>query len=124
MARGTAYAPIARTLAPLLIGLISLVGCGREDDCTPGHTPAAPEVWRSPVCIGAEPPQEAWSAEPSGEPPPADDGGLTDVEPELGSPAPRWALADFQPQSCGYEAVYGLGASRGMVTVVAVWSGS
>jgi hypothetical protein len=127
MPRGTAAARVSRVhelLAPLAVGLVCLAGCGRQDDSSPPHTPAEPEVWQRPVCIGAEPPQAAWSAEPGGESVPADGGGLADVAPALGSLAPRWALRDFQPQSCGYEGVYGLEAFRGVVTVVAVWSGS
>ena len=36
----------------------------------------------------------------------------------IGNPAPEWALTDFQPQSCGYKATYGMEAFQGHVTFV------
>lgn len=42
----------------------------------------------------------------------------------LGAEAPLWALEDFQPQSCGYEAVYGLDTLKSRPTVavlLAAW---
>lgn len=36
----------------------------------------------------------------------------------VGSSAPAWLLEDFQPQSCGYEATYGMEAFKGRVTVL------
>ena len=36
----------------------------------------------------------------------------------VGSPGPEWALFDFQPQSCGYRATYGLKQFVDHVTVV------
>ena len=44
----------------------------------------------------------------------------------VGTPMLDWKLKDFQPQSCGYEKVYGNRAFRGKVTVVvllAAWCG-
>jgi len=36
----------------------------------------------------------------------------------IDQPAPEWSLFDFQPQSCGYQATYGLKEFVGNVTVV------
>lgn len=36
----------------------------------------------------------------------------------VGAPMPLWALLDFQPRSCGYQATYGLDTYQGHVTVV------
>jgi hypothetical protein len=38
--------------------------------------------------------------------------------PEIGEPWPIWELYDFQPQSCGYTATYGLDVYKGHVTVM------
>jgi hypothetical protein len=40
----------------------------------------------------------------------------------IGAPLPSWALRDFQPQSCGYGAVYGQAVFVGQVTLVALFS--
>jgi hypothetical protein len=64
------------------------------------------------ACVGAEPPESAWSAEPSGTGSPASEG------PPIGEPPPRFALVDFQPQSCGFGGVYGLEPFRGEVTLL------
>lgn len=40
----------------------------------------------------------------------------------IDSPWPQWRLVDFQPQSCGYERIYGLEEFRGTVTFVALLS--
>jgi len=102
------------------------------------------------VCIGVDPPQSAYLASPgpvadaetarpdgdatadpappsAGEP----DASAGPDDPCGGSPAtcigeapPLWALYDFQPQSCGYEAVYGLDNFKGRPTVavlLAAW---
>ena len=80
------------------------------------------------VCVGVDPGAEAHDEAPGpirdlggegegegeAEPPP-------DPEPlQIGEAAPAWRLADFQPQSCGYEAVYGMEAFKGRATVVAL----
>lgn len=125
MARRETSGGLAWT-APLLgLCLMGAFGCGHDDPATgqAGRAPAQPEVGFPPVCIGVEPSPDAWSAEPGGAPAPSD-AGADDVQPELGTAAPAWRLRDFQPQSCGHEAVYGLEALRGLVTVMAVWSGS
>ncbi len=41
-----------------------------------------------------------------------------------GAPMPYWQLADFQPQSCGFEEVYSLDAFVGTRTVVALFAAS
>lgn len=40
----------------------------------------------------------------------------------VGEPPPAWALLDFQPQSCGFGATYGLQAFTGHLTVVALFA--
>lgn len=43
---------------------------------------------------------------------------------EAGCAAPEWLLDDFQPASCGYEAIYGLDSFRGtptLVVLLAAW---
>jgi hypothetical protein len=40
----------------------------------------------------------------------------------IGAPLPDWNLCDFQPQSCGYEALYSLLEFKGNVTVVALFA--
>lgn len=60
------------------------------------------------------------AAEPAGPEDPCDGSPGTCV----GEAAPQWALYDFQPQSCGYEAVYGLDTFKGRPTVavlLAAW---
>jgi len=99
------------------------------------------------VCIGVDPPESAYLASPgpvaevhSGRPDgdvsaeQADAGAAEQAGPEdpcggspatcIGEPPPQWALRDFQPQSCGYEAVYGLDNFKGRPTVavlLAAW---
>jgi hypothetical protein len=105
------------------------------------------------VCIGVEPPESAYLASPGpvadveSERPdgdaeadpvdpvdPVDPGAAEPPGPEdpcggspatcLGEQPPQWALHDFQPQSCGYEAVYGLDNFKGRPTVavlLAAW---
>ncbi len=67
--------------------------------------------------------------EPDPEPePPSEDDELTDpCVPDYEAPAdcigveaPAFAAYDFQPQSCGYGATYGLDVFRGTVTFVAL----
>ena len=50
------------------------------------------------------------------------EGGST-AATSLGAPIPSYRLEDVQPESCGYEAVYGLSTFSGRVTVVALLSG-
>ena len=99
------------------------------------------------VCIGVDPPESAYGASPGPvvevETARPDGDAATDAvaqtpedppgpeDPCGGSPAtcvgaepPQWDLADFQPQSCGYEAVYGLDTFKGRPTVavlLAAW---
>lgn len=103
------------------------------------------------VCIGVDPPQSAYlaspgpvaadaeSARPDGDTveEPAEPTDRAAAEPEgpedpcggsvatcIGEQPPQWALYDFQPQSCGYEAVYGLDNFKGRPTVavlLAAW---
>ena len=68
-------------------------------------------------CIGPTPPAAAWKTKPA----PEGVAGLT--APVLGSQAPDFALPDFQPQSCGFGATYGLAPYRGKVTFVALLAG-
>ena len=94
-----------------------LAGC--EHEVMPLVAPDASTS--SGVCIGVKPPTSAWTADPSnggGAGPDAADAG-----PPTGEPAPKWALTDFQPQSCGFEATYGLDVFRGKVTLIAVLEG-
>ena len=112
-----------RTRAELAVATMLLVGCG--DLSEPGWRIAAdPRTPAPAICVGGEVPEQAGSVEPSGPELPPDGGGSQGVGPAVGSPAPTWALTDFQPQSCGYGATYGLEAFHGRVTVVALWSGS
>lgn len=102
------------------------------------------------VCVGAKPPQSAWAAEPgpllpviedehatdgTDEPPPEASEEATEeatdapdppapTEPVLDAAPPAFQLTDFQPQSCGHEATYGLEVFEGRVTVavlLAAW---
>ena len=103
-------------------------GTGGSDDG--GATP----------CNGVKPPQSAFGAMPG--PVRFTDGGLpldggadggggaggsgdggTSCATCVGSPAPAWQLEDFQPQSCGFDAVYGLPVFKGKVTVAALLAG-
>ncbi len=76
------------------------------------------------VCVGATPAEGARTAS-SGPIRELDEEGAP-VEPtrdtpvEVGEETPPWTLADFQPQSCGYESTYGMEAYKGRVTVVAL----
>ena len=79
-------------------------------------------------CIGLRPEPAAWLAEPGPQRDPQPDAGPGDADAGAGClPAtcqgadePVWALRDFQPQSCGDGATYGLDVFRGKVTVVAL----
>lgn len=78
-------------------------------------------------CVGVRPDPSAWLAEPGPRREPQPDGGAggdagAGCAPAtcLGATAPTWALRDFQPQSCGSDATYGLEVFRGKVTVVAL----
>ncbi len=74
------------------------------------------------ACIGVRPAEEAWQAKPSVEgTPPA---GECPAGPTCaGASWPRWRLPDVQPQSCGYEATYGLDGFEGQPTVVVLLAG-
>jgi len=94
-----------------------LAGC--SNDGTPQVGPDASSS--AGVCVGVKPPLSAWSTDPSG------GGGAgpdaPDAGPAVGEPPPKWALTDFQPQSCGFGAAYGLDVFRGEVTLLAVLEG-
>ena len=80
------------------------------------------------ACIGARPPNAAWGAKPSPWRLPMDGGALPDgggvaPAPTPGTPAPGWALLDFQPQSCGFGATYSLDTFKGRPLAVALWAG-
>ncbi len=67
---------------------------------------------------------EADTPEDEDEPPVEED--PCDLKPGtcIGEVAPQWWLDDFQPQSCGLDAAYGLEAFKGQVTVavlLAAW---
>ena len=64
------------------------------------------------------PPQSAYGAEPG----PIDGMGSGDPT-AAGSPFPVYQLEDFQPDSCGHEAVYGLDVFNGTVTMAALLAG-
>ena len=68
-------------------------------------------------CLGVTPPSSAWQAKAG----PEGVAGLT--APVLGAQDPTFALTDFQPQSCGFGATYGLPTFAGKVTVVAILAG-
>jgi len=87
-------------------------------------------------CVGVDPGSDAYEAEPgpiigqgnSGGGGAGGDGGAggapaTLGPTEIGSDAPVYQLADFQPNSCGYEGVYGLDTFAGTVTVAALLAG-
>ncbi len=86
-----------------------LLGCSQ-----PARTPDDLAV----ACVGVRPPQSAWSATPG---PPRTDAGVRAPLPD--DPVPAWALADFQPQSCGFRAVYGADVFRDKVLLLALWAG-
>jgi len=98
------------------------------------------------VCVGVEPPESAYAASPgpviesTSDRPDVEEGDAearTPREPDMvedpcvvspgtcvGGAPPQWALADFQPQSCGSGAVYGLDVFKGRPTVailLAAW---
>lgn len=100
------------------------------DDAAARDAAAAADAGHDPVCVGERPDEAAWLAEPgplreldpdAGALPPEPDAGAG-CSPHacVGADAPLWALGDFQPQSCGSGATYGLPAFRGKVTVVAL----
>jgi thiol-disulfide isomerase/thioredoxin len=74
------------------------------------------------TCVGVKPAAEAWQAQPSveGTPPSGECPSGPTCE---GAPWPRWRLADVQPQSCGYQATYGLDGFEGRPTVVVLLAG-
>jgi hypothetical protein len=118
------------------------LACGRQStpldaSVIPGDDAAARDAAatgdagpRDPVCVGDRPDEAAWLAEPGPLRAPDPDGGVLPPDPDagtgclpracIGADAPLWALRDFQPQSCGEGATYGLDVFRGKVTVVAL----
>jgi len=116
---------MARSLRGLLTAtaaVVALGGCGHDNG-----TPAAAAdggVLPPGVCIGVKPPDSAWSAAPTSGSGAGGSGSAADAGPEVGMPEPKWALRDFQPQSCGYGATYGLDVFHGQVTLAAVLEGT
>jgi hypothetical protein len=108
----------ARAACRLLAGSLCALGSFLLAGCSQPSTPdTSPDASVTPgVCVGVKPPASAWSAQPSGG---GDaDAGELDAGPALGASLPKWALRDFQPQSCGYGAVYGPDVFHGEVTVL------
>lgn len=70
------------------------------------------------LCVGPKVADAAWLAKPG----PEIAAPIATV-PAIGAPAPVFALTDFQPQSCGYRATYGIQAFAGRVTLVALLAG-
>ena len=88
------------------------------------------------ICVGVKPPASAFGATPG---PMIDTEAQSESEESLPAEPPKerkddpvvecrggncegefppdWQLTDFQPQSCGFGATYGLGAYKGQVTV-------
>lgn len=60
--------------------------------------------------------------EPAGDEPESTDPCVLQPGTCMGAPPPEWALLDFQPQSCGSGATYGLQAFHGHVTVMALFA--
>ena len=95
------------------------------------------------VCVGTTPPSDAYDADPGpllamggmggmggaggsmgGMGGMGGAGGSAPLGPtEIGSDAPLYQLTDFQPQSCGFDATYGLDQFVGSVTVAALLAG-
>lgn len=74
------------------------------------------------LCIGVKPAPEAWQATPFVEGTPPSEicsSGLTCKD----APWPLWRLKDVQPQSCGYQATYGLDGFKGRPTIVVLLAG-
>ena len=118
--RSSSARAACRTLASSLGALAAFVLAGCSDRATPD---ALPDASVTPgVCIGVKPPASAWSGQPSGGD--ATDASAPDAGPPVGEPFPKWALRDFQPQSCGHGAVYGLEVFHGEVTVLTILEGS
>lgn len=112
--------------SPIDASVIPGADSGLPDAAAP--TDAGP---RGPgPCVAVRPDDAAWLAEPGPLRAPEPDGGLPEADPDagggclpracIGAEAPIWALTDFQPQSCGSGATYGLDVFRGKVTVVAL----
>ncbi len=68
-------------------------------------------------CIGVKPPTSAWTAVAGPQ------AVTATTAPTVGAAEPAFALPDFQPQSCGFGATYGLPVAHGKVTVVALFAG-
>ena len=111
---------LSRTMGALVP--LALLACGQ----TPQG--AASGLDGALTCIGPRPPAAAFGAAPGplrtgdGGGPHFADGGCSGAGC-LATPAPLWALNDFQPSSCGFRATYGLDLFRGEVVVVGLWAG-
>jgi hypothetical protein len=109
-------------LPTLLLAICAVLGGCAEDE------PVERKDDGDVICVGATPPASAWSASPG---PLVDDAGAggsaSSVIPgpntQPGAPAPVYTLEDFQPESCGYQAAYGLEPMIGMVHLLPRASG-
>lgn len=113
----------APACAIALLVVVALAGppaCNGDEVGEPTATPTGGAGGSEPVCIGARPPDSAWETSPDG-PGPRHPLARAPI-PVIGAPPPSWALRDFQPQSCGYGAVYGQSTFVGHVTLVALFS--
>ncbi len=121
----------ARWLAALAL-CVAPLGC--DDDGATVADDTGPVA-----CIGLDLDDAAWSTQPfpatAGDPAPdasresagasEEASGPCTASPGtcIGAPAPEFGLTDFQPQSCGLGATYGMRAFAGYVTVVALLAG-
>ena len=92
----------------------------------PDRTEPDPETEPSiPTPDASNDTDELPNSEPEPEPEP-EDPCVASPGTCIGALPPEWALTDFQPVSCGYDATYGLDLFRGHTTVavlLAAWCG-
>jgi hypothetical protein len=121
---------------PIIVVLTALAACvGPGDVDSQGQLLAAAEeealaIWPDPenppplVCVGSEVPAEAFESVPGPlKPEPVEGQEPEAVVPAIGELAPAFQLSDFQAQSCGTTAVYGMEPFVGKVTVAALLAG-
>ena len=112
------------------ISAAGCVACQDDGDTGPGTTSSALGNSEEYQVLGDDfvsPPTETVPAEPGPEPAICiGPESLNPAEAPFGNPAEDdtqsldWALADFQPQSCGFEKVYGLDSFSDRVTLAAL----
>ena len=109
----------AGSIPVALLALATLLACEPDAAMSSGTALATDAHGDGALqqCVGVTPPASAWTAKVG----PEGVAGL--AAPVLGAQGPTFALADFQPQSCGYRADYGLPTFTGRVTVVAILAG-